>query len=259
MQEVPNSVIVACDGMTVSETFWIAQKLHGKPGFAGLKFTDLLDGIQIGTLNILRQFGLVMVDQKIHDIPDTAQRRVSKWLEYADFITVHTLGGFEMMWAATKAAHGSTTKIVGVTLLTSHTVDDLDRIGIQTHGTHAGPPILERVLHLVEEAKRGNVFDFVCSPQEVAAVRARLFDGSGGAHIPMGTLITPGIRLGTQHHEQKRTGTPGIAIAQGADYIVAGRELTKAENPVAMLANYIEDIRRETDGIMRWNKENHTW
>lgn len=160
----------------------------------------------------------LFLDLKLHDIPATvagAARAVCA-LE-PTFVTVHACGGEAMIAAAAEAL--PTTRIAAVTVLTSLSMDDLDRIGL------AGPPE-SAVVRLAALAVGAGARALVCSPQEVAAVRAAV-----PADI---TLITPGVRPASgSADDQKRTATPQAALAAGADLLVIGRPITAADDPAA--------------------------
>lgn len=109
---------------------------------------------------------------------------------------------------------------LAVSVLTSHDDADLERIGL------AGPcaSAVSRLAALAREAGAGGI---VCSPLEVRRIRAE---------FPHGTLVVPGIRPagdGTRHDDQARTATPSRAVADGADRLVIGRPITRAQDPVA--------------------------
>jgi orotidine-5'-phosphate decarboxylase len=158
----------------------------------------------------------VFLDLKLHDIPATvagAARAVAP-LSPA-YLTIHAAGGPAMVAAAAEALPD--TKIAAVTILTSLSGDDLDRLGI------AGPPA-DAVVRLAELAVAAGARALVCSPQEVAMVRAAV-----GENV---TLITPGVRpVGASTDDQARVATPQRALADGADLLVVGRPITGAADP----------------------------
>jgi orotidine-5'-phosphate decarboxylase len=171
----------------------------------------------------------VFLDLKLHDIPATvagAVRAVARLRP--QFITVHAAGGPAMLRAAVEAAPAGT--IAGVTALTSLSDEDLARIGI----TASTADWVVRLASLAVEAGAGAL---VCSPREVAAVRAAV-----GPDI---TLITPGVRpAGTDAHDQARVATPEAALAAGADLLVIGRAITAAPDPGAAAAALAATLRR---------------
>jgi orotidine-5'-phosphate decarboxylase len=171
----------------------------------------------------------VFLDLKLHDIPATvagAARAVSR-LKPA-YLTVHATGGAAMIRAAAEAAPN--TKIAAVTVLTSLAEDDLTSLGL------AGPA-LDAVRRLSALAVEAGAQALVCSPMEVAAVRAEV-----GPEV---TLITPGVRPhGTAAQDQARVATPEEALASGADLLVIGRPITGAPDPGAVAAGIAASLRR---------------
>jgi orotidine-5'-phosphate decarboxylase len=161
----------------------------------------------------------VFLDLKLHDIPATVEGAArSAAATGAALLTVHAAGGAEMVKAAVRGA-GPKVRILAVTVLTSLDAAALDRIGL------AGPPeaAVVRLARLAVEAGAGGL---VCSPQEVAAVRAAVGPG------PL--LVVPGVRpAGAALGDQARVATPAQAVGAGADVIVVGRPLRDAPDPVA--------------------------
>jgi orotidine-5'-phosphate decarboxylase len=163
----------------------------------------------------------LFLDLKLHDIPATvagAARAVAPLRP--DYLTVHASGGPAMVAAAAEALPD--TRIAAVTVLTSLSGTDLDALGL------AGPP-LAAVTRLARLAVDAGARALVCSPLEVAAVRAAV-----GTDV---VLITPGVRpAGADTQDQARVTTPEQAIADGADLLVIGRPITGAEDPAAAAA-----------------------
>ena len=169
----------------------------------------------------------LFLDLKLHDIPNTvagAARSIARF--EPDFLTVHAAGGRAMITAAAEALPA--TRITAVTVLTSLSAADLAEIGF------AGDP-MSTVVRLAELAVESGARAIVCSPQEVAAVRAAV-----PADV---TLITPGVRpVGAAVGDQQRVATPQQALADGADLVVIGRPITAAADPAlaaAMLASQL--------------------
>jgi orotidine-5'-phosphate decarboxylase len=171
----------------------------------------------------------IFLDLKLHDIPATvagAARAVAR-LRPA-LLTVHAAAGTAAIRAAAEAIPAS--RIVAVTVLTSLGEADLARMGI------AGPvsAAVRRLAALAVEAGAGGL---VCSPQEVAAVRAEV-----GEDI---MLITPGVRpAGADANDQARVATPEEALRSGADLLVIGRPITGAADPGAAAAAIAASLRR---------------
>jgi orotidine-5'-phosphate decarboxylase len=170
----------------------------------------------------------VFLDLKLHDIPATvagAARSVAHLRPR--FLTVHASGGPAMVAAAAEALPD--TLVAAVTVLTSLSADDLDRIGL------AGPPA-DAVRRLARLAVDAGARALVCSPQEVAVVR----DAVG----PDVVLITPGVRpAGASVDDQARIATPEQALADGADLLVIGRPITGASDPAAAAAALASALR----------------
>ncbi|WP_030450376.1 orotidine-5'-phosphate decarboxylase [Herbidospora cretacea] len=171
----------------------------------------------------------VFLDLKLHDIPNTvagATRAVAR-LKPA-FLTVHAGGGAAMIRAAVESA--PQTRIAAVTVLTSLSEADLAAIGLQ------GPP-QDAVRRLAALAVGAGAQALVCSPMEVAAVRAEVGEGI--------TLITPGVRpAGAASQDQARVATPERALADGADLLVIGRPITGSADPGASAAAIAAALRR---------------
>ena len=161
--------------------------------------------------------GLPMfLDLKLHDIPNTVAKAVEalKPLEPA-ILTVHAAGGREMLSAA-KAAAGTRTKVIAVTVLTS-----LDSTDLKELGYRYAPE--DQVAHFAGLAREAGVDGIVCSGAEVRSARSRW---------PEGFFVVPGIRpAGADIADQKRVVTPAQALDDGASVLVIGRPITKAPDP----------------------------
>jgi len=160
----------------------------------------------------------LFLDLKFKDIPNTVAAAVRAVLPLAPrFMTVHLSGGGEMIRAAADAAAGSSSVILGVTVLTSLSDADLAAMG-------GGMSAADTVLRLSELGLKNGVTAVVCSPREIAPLRKQF-----GRDL---TLVTPGIRPAeAAKGDQKRTMTPEEAVAAGADYLVIGRPITRAQDP----------------------------
>ncbi|MFJ6213701.1 orotidine-5'-phosphate decarboxylase [Streptomyces sp. NPDC092296] len=160
----------------------------------------------------------LFLDLKLHDIPNTVFGAARSVADLAPaYLTVHASGGTDMIRAAAEAL--PQTRITAVTVLTSMSEQDLDAIGL------AGPA-LDAVRRLAVLSVEAGARALVCSPREVAAVRA--------AVGPEVQLITPGVRpAGAALGDQTRVATPEQALADGADLLVIGRPITGATDPGA--------------------------
>lgn len=168
----------------------------------------------------LRERGLkVFLDLKWHDIPNTVAGAVLAAVELeVSLVTVHTLGGSRMMEAAAKAAAGRT-RLVGVTVLTSH---DDESLGVVLGRDRADAGT--EVARLARAALQAGLDGVVCSPREVAMLRKQL------GHQPL--LVVPGIRQQSDvAGDQVRTATPRAAVEAGATHLVVGRPILESPNP----------------------------
>jgi orotidine-5'-phosphate decarboxylase len=160
----------------------------------------------------------VFIDVKLHDIGNTVKSGVeSLSTQGATFMTVHAYP--QTMKAAVEGRGNSGIRVLAVTVLTSYDQADMEAAGYR----HS---IADLVAIRARQAREIGVDGLVCSPEEVAAVRAIVGDAMA--------LVTPGIRpAGSATGDQKRIMTPARAIAAGADYLVVGRPIVEASDPKA--------------------------
>jgi len=183
---------------------------------------------------IQKHGGEVFLDLKYHDIPNTVAMATLEAARLGVKLTnLHALGGYEMM-AATMAAldkefkGAPRTKVLAVTILTSSTEETLRAVGIDH-------PVTDMVVRLARLAKSAGVDGVVASPQEVGLIRA--------ACGPDFLIVTPGVRPAfASADDQKRIMTPGDAVAKGADYLVIGRPISAAAEPVKAAEMIIDEI-----------------
>jgi len=173
----------------------------------------------------------VFLDLKFHDIPNTVAKAVGAAADLGVWMTnVHASGGSRMMRAAKQVLEGkdSNMLLIGVTVLTSMDDTDLTEIGIQRSAS-------DQVLHLARLAKDSGLDGVVCSAQEASSLKAQL-----GQDFQ---LITPGIRLeGNAADDQRRIVTPVDAVAMGSDFLVIGRPITQAIEPLKILLDINRSI-----------------
>lgn len=174
----------------------------------------------------------LFLDLKLHDIPNTVAGAARSIAHLApDYLTVHASGGPAMVGAAAAALPG--TRITAVTVLTSMSEADLDAVGMRG-------PALDAAVRLARMAVAAGARAIVCSPQEVAAIRAVV-----PADI---TLITPGVRpasgKGSATGDQSRVATPQAALAAGADLLVIGRPITADADPGDAAARLAQSLGR---------------
>jgi orotidine-5'-phosphate decarboxylase len=177
----------------------------------------------------------VFLDLKIHDIPNTAARAVRAAGRLgARFLTIHGSGGREMVRSAVEATDGGAPQLLVVSVVTS-----LDEDGLREVGVPRG--IAEQVDAMAALAVEEKAPGLVLAAREVARVRA--------AH-PELFLLVPGIRPGgSDAGDQKRIGTPGAVVADGADLIVLGRAVTQAADPREATDRILDEIRAARDGV----------
>jgi orotidine-5'-phosphate decarboxylase len=169
---------------------------------------------------LLKSGHSVFLDLKFHDIPNTVAGAVRSAAGLGvRMTTVHAAGGPAMLAAARATLEGlvNPPELLAVTVLTSMDVAQLDAIGVKRSPS-------EQVQLLARMGFAAGVRGFVCSPQEVTALRA--LTGSAGV------LVVPGIRpAGAAIGDQKRIATPGETLRMGASYLVVGRPITQAPDP----------------------------
>lgn len=174
----------------------------------------------------------VFLDLKFHDIPNTVAKAVTAAAKMGVWmVNVHASGGIEMMTKAKQALEQFGDKaplLIAVTVLTSMDEAELERLGVTKSPQ-------QQVMHLAKLTKQAGLDGVVCSAQEAQDLKAELGDEF--------KLITPGIRpAGSDAGDQKRIMTPKEAIKAGSDFLVIGRPITQASNPVEILAMVNESI-----------------
>jgi len=234
---ITNPIIVALDVATAEEAVALAQTVAGHVG--GFKVgLGLLHGPGPGVVDALAMLDKpVFADAKLHDIPsqvEAAARRLGA--HGARWVTAHVSGGAAMLEAAVSGlsagAGGAAAGVLGVSVLTSLEHGDLRRLGIErTPG--------ELVSKMAKVAAAAGCEGVVCSPRELVVV---------GSVAPGLLRCTPGIRpVGTGDDDQARTATPEVAVARGADLLVIGRPITRADDPEAAAAGIAAAVLRATD------------
>lgn len=166
----------------------------------------------------------VFLDLKFHDIPNTVASAVAAAAELGVWmVNVHASGGERMMTAAAEAVAGYRNRplLIAVTVLTSMEQEDLRAIGIDCEPR-------QQVMRLAELTRHSGLDGVVCSARETSMLREQL----GGEF----TLVTPGIRPPASNaDDQRRVATPAEAVAAGSDYLVIGRPVTQADDPLHAL------------------------
>ena len=219
-------VIVALDTPSLDFARRLVKSLNGLVSYYKIGFELFTAHGWKAVELVKKQGGRVFLDLKLHDIPNTVSKTAAVITEYeVDMFNVHALGGLEMMKETRKIVEervGDNAKkkplIVGVTVLTSHTSQNLkEDLGI-ARGME------EQVLHLAKLVKQAGLNGVVSSPREVALLRKEFKADF--------LIVTPGIRaVGEAKGDQKRTFSAREAFDAGSDYIVVGRPITAAPDP----------------------------
>ena len=224
---VKDKLIIALDVETAAKAFDLVRELHT---FAGMfkvgsqLFTS--SGPQI-VRDIIGLGSKVFLDLKFHDIPHQVAGAARSAAELGvSLFTIHASGGSEMMRRAVESVDeaaqkgGTRSKILAISVLTSIDAHILSEIGVTSTPE-------ESVLRLVRLAESSGVDGVVASPQEIGTIRKAVSN-------PDFLIVTPGIRPATSETgDQKRVAAPSAAIAAGASYLVVGRPITGAADPVA--------------------------
>ena len=173
----------------------------------------------------------VFLDLKFHDIPNTVAGAVRSAAGLgARMLTIHASGGPAMLIAARKALDGiaNPPQLLAVTMLTSMDTDEMNAVGLERSPA-------QQVNLLAQMTLESGIRGFVCSPQEVAAVRA--LAGADAA------IVVPGIRpADSDVADQKRIATPAETLRMGAGYLVVGRPITKASDPAAAASAILTEM-----------------
>lgn len=231
MTATSNPVIAALDTTDLAQARDWAAGLASHVGMLKLGLAFYLAHGPAGVRAVTKQ--PVFLDLKLHDIPNTVAGGVRAVLPLgAAMLTLHAAGGSAMIAAARSAAEAAGSarpKLLAVTVLTSLSAPGLAETGI------ADSPGAQ-VLRLARLALKAGADGLVCSPQEVAMLRAEIGPG------PL--LVVPGIRpRGAAMGDQARTLTPEEAMAAGADWLVIGRPITEAADPAATAAAIAQSLR----------------
>ena len=228
-----SKIIVALDYEKEAEALALVDQID--PSLCRLKVgKEMFTTLGMNFVKQLHQRNFdVFLDLKYHDIPNTVARAVRSAADLGVWmVDLHASGGLRMMEEAKRILepYGKDAPLlIAVTVLTS--MEDLDLLQI---GINASP--MEQVLRLAHLTQHAGLDGVVCSPQEVEILR-----NACGEEFK---LVTPGIRpIGADFGDQRRVMTPTAAIRAGSDYLVIGRPITKADNPVEVLRSINASIR----------------
>lgn len=233
-----NPLILALDVPAVDRAIQMASQLKGHLDVLKVGYPLFIQGGPSFVESLMHEGFHVFLDLKFHDIPNTVANAIKSTATLNPFmLTLHTSGGLKMMEAAVKARNDAQvspkdrTILVGVTVLTS-----IDHIMLGRELRVMGS-VEAHVSELAWMAKQCGLDGVVASSHEIAVIRQRC-----GREF---TVVVPGIRpgLAASTDDQKRTMTPHEAIKRGADYLVIGRPILEAPDPVRAARDMSEEVR----------------
>ena len=232
--EARAKVIFALDVDSFAEAKHWVSILAGRVGMFKVG-KQLFTGHGPDIVRMAQNFGgEVFLDLKYHDIPNTvAMASLEAARLGARLINLHALGGYEMMAKTVETLDrefkgGARSRVLAVTILTSSTEETLREVGIEH-------PVAEMVVRLAVLAQKAGIDGVVASPREVPLIRA----ACGGDFL----VVTPGVRPAfAALDDQKRIMTPGEAVRAGADYLVVGRPISAAKDPLAAADAIVQEI-----------------
>ena len=227
------AVIIACDFKDKQETLNFLNKFANEQLYLKIGMELFYsEGPEI-VREIKKKGHKIFLDLKLHDIPNTVEKAMKSLANLdVDMTNVHASGTIKMMEAGLRGLtkeDGTRPILIAVTQLTSTSQEAMENDLLIKEN------IEDVVMHYAENAKKAGLDGVVCSPLEVQAVKNRC----GKEFL----TITPGIRFSTDSKDdQSRITTPAKAKELGSDYIVVGRPITKAENPVEAYRKCVEDF-----------------
>jgi orotidine-5'-phosphate decarboxylase len=224
-------LIVALDVAAAEPARALVERLAGRVGMFKVGSQLFSAAGPALVREIVERGEQVFLDLKFHDIPNTVAGAVASAAGLGvALVDVHALGGRAMIEAAARARAGSSTRLLAITILTSHDRESLAEVGLA--GT-----VLDAVRRLAVLARDSGADGVVCSPHEAAAIRA--------ACGPDLLIVTPGVRpAGAAAGDQARPATPAAALAAGADYLVVGRPIIGAADPAAAADDVVREMEQ---------------
>ena len=219
-------IFVACDVSSQEEIIALLELIH--KDIAGIKI-----GLQYITqrspddIRELSRFKKpIFYDGKFFDIKNTLVESVKSLKDLnVSYATVHLLNGLDALKTANMAAQKIHINLLGVSVLTSFSDEDLKDLGFNNK-------IQDQVIKLVEIAMKAELHGVICSPLEIKMIKKI---------APNLKCFTPGIRIGNEKDDQKRTMTANEAIKEGSDFLIIGRPITKG-NPKENIRNILSSI-----------------
>lgn len=229
------NVIIACDFSNRETTMKFLDQFTGRKPFVKIGMELFYAEGPDMVREIKNRGHQIFLDLKLHDIPNTVYKAMKNVAALkVDLTNVHALGGIEMMQAAQRAVNevNPDTKLIAVTQLTSTSEENMRKeLGIQMS-------INESIVHLAENAKTAGLAGVVCSPLEAGMIK----EACGNDFL----TVTPGIRFADDAAgDQKRITTPLKAKEIGSSYIVVGRSITAAQDPVAAYERCMKEFAED--------------
>ncbi len=226
-------VIIACDFSSAEKTFEFLDKFTGKKPFVKIGMELYYAEGPAIVREIKARGHKIFLDLKLHDIPNTVKKSMAVLSNLGvDICNLHAGGTVRMMEAALEGLtrpDGTRPLLIAVTQLTSTDQESME------NDLLIKAPIDEVVMHYAENAKKADLDGVVCSPLEAGKVHERC-----GAEF---LTVTPGVRFADGDiGDQKRVMTPEQAKLIGSDYIVVGRPITAAEDPVAAYERCVREF-----------------
>jgi len=225
-----NRVIIPLDVPSVSDALALVDRLGDEADFYKVGFELYTRGGIEVVRELVSRDKRVFLDIKLHDIPNTVARAVEAASDLGvDLLTLHASGGQRMMEAAAEARSGHL-KLLGVTVLTSMTMDEMASVWGRKISS-----VRDEALRLANLGKEAGLDGIVSSALEASWIRQKIG--------PSFLIVTPGIRpAGSSSDDQNRVATPREAVRNGADFLVIGRPITRADDPSAAFAAVLKEI-----------------
>ena len=221
------NIFLACDVSSQKEILDLLELIH-----------EDISGIKIGLQYItqrspeeIRELSKfkkpIFYDGKFFDIKNTLVESIKSLKDLnVDYATVHLLNGLDALKAANQAAQKINLKLLGVSVLTSFSDEDLDALGFNNK-------VEDQVKKLIKIAMNANLFGVICSPLEIKMIKQI---------APNLKCFTPGIRMDENKGDQKRTMNANEAVREGSDYLIIGRPITKG-NPKENIKHILSSIK----------------
>ncbi len=227
-----NPICVALDTPDVAKAVALAKAVKPHVGMMKIGMEFFYANGMAGYEAVAKVGVPIFLDLKLHDIPNTVAQGLTSLLKLAPapiITNVHCTGGYDMMKAA-KDAVGDRVKLIGVTILTSLSNENIWAAGFDPRQSD------EHALNLAKLAHSAGLDGVVCSPLDLATIRT---------HLPRSFLtVVPGIRpADVSAHDQKRVATPKAAVASGADVLVIGRAISGAADPAKAAAEIYASLK----------------